>query len=276
MPLLGLASIPWHVIGSAMRSFRCVGSVAAHQSKSGGQCSCGVHAGGLERRQRGACEMTKNQVMQIATLALLAAVLPGAARAAQRRPEGLPDSIRYYESVSMMSPAAAANQVAGAAGSPTMDLSFYTLGRQFDLKLEAHDPFAPGAAVHWVDDAGEVVERPEGGIYFRGHVEGDPKSWVRITLRGDALAGVIETDDELYFLEPAARFFGAQAASETLAYRLSDVATDDMAAGCATEHRAPRRYRTRADARAARQALHDLLHKSAIAAAGNTVQRAQI
>jgi hypothetical protein len=200
------------------------------------------------------------------------------ARARQSNPgEGVPDTIHYYETVAMMSSAAAAsNQAQSGAG--TVDLSFETLGRHFDLKLEPHSPFAPGATVRWVDDSGAVVE-PASGQFFRGRVDSDPNSWVRLTFRGDALAGVISTDDEMYFLEPAARFFGEEAAHETLAYRLSDTDTGMIPGSCGA--RAPStllRHRL-AKARAAKHAMHELIGNAAstlAAAANGTLLQANV
>jgi hypothetical protein len=163
----------------------------------------------------------------------------------------------------MMSSAAAANQAAGQPDAGTVELSFHTLGRQFDLKLEPHSPFAQGATVHWVDDEGVVVEPADGGTYYRGRIEGDPGSWVRITMRGDALAGVMASGDEMYFLEPAARFFAAAEAEETLAYRLSDTDTEWIAGSCAARAPSSRLRHRHAKAKAARQALHQLLGEAA-------------
>src|SRR5262245_45937064 len=220
--------------------------------------------------------------MRVSTIAMLFPVLLAAptARALpwQQQGDGVPANIRYYESVAMMSSAEAADQ-GTVAGVNTMDVSFYTLGREFDLKLEMHAPFAPGAKVRWVDDAGVVEEAPPAGVFFRGRVEGDPHSWVRLTLRDGALGGVVSTDDELYFLEPASRFFGAEAAGETLAYRLSDTDTSEMLTSCAARHRVPRRYRNAAQARPAHRALREMLGEAAarIAAAnGTALRKAQI
>ena len=172
----------------------------------------------------------------------------------------------------MMSAASAADAAVGTVGANTLELSFSTLGREFDLKLEAHDPFAPGASVHWVDDTGVVEEPADRGVYFRGRVEGDPDSWVRLTLRGGALAGVVTTSDEMYFLEPAARFFGAGAASETLAYRLSDVDTSALETGCGARQldsfQRPRK--------GPRMILRDTLEAAGGVAAATSLKRAQI
>jgi hypothetical protein len=225
--------------------------------------------------------MTRTRIGTFALTAALAALFaptPARARHTLQVGDGVPDTIRYYESVAMMSPLAAASaQAAGGSGVKTVELSFHTLGRQFDLKLEEHDPFAPGATVRWVDDGGEVVEPAPAGIFFRGRVEGDAKSWVRLTMRGDALAGVVMTGDELYFLEPASRFFGeGVAASETLAYRLSDTDSDGIAGSCAAKQPPPRRGRKGAMASAAR-ALQRLLGRSSfVAAAAGTLKQADL
>ena len=218
--------------------------------------------------------MTRIQATAMAALALLVGATNAHAR--QSNPgEGVPDTIHYYETVAMMSSAAeASNQAQSGAG--TVELSFETLGRHFDLKLEPHSLFAPGATVRWVDDTGSVVEPAGGGQFFRGRVDGDPNSWVRLTFRGDALAGVISTDDEMYFLEPASRFFGEEAAHETLAYRLSDTDTGMIPGSCGA--RAPStllRHRL-AKVRRSRQAMHELIGNAATsvvaAASGNLLQ----
>lgn len=216
-----------------------------------------------------------SRIGTMAAVALMALLGATSAGARQKQPsEGVPESIRYYESVSMMSPAVAESQSADAPAN-TAELSFYTLGRQFDLKLEAHSPFAPGATVRWVDDSGVVEEPAGGGPYYRGRVDGDPGSWVRITMRGDALAGVVSTAGEIYFLEPASRFFGDEAASETLAYRLSDVDTGWIAGSCAATHRAPRRGHS-GQAHAAGPAMRQLLADTAAAVAAANLKQADL
>ena len=171
----------------------------------------------------------RGSVQFFAIITALSVPAVALARRAQEPGDGVPDSIKYYESVSMMS--SATTSAAPHDGDNTADISFYTLGREFDLKLEQHAPFAPGATVQWVDNSGVVKEPADPSIHFRGHVEGDPTSWARISRRGNALAGVISTDGELYFLEPASRFFGDDVPAETLAYRLSDTEVRWLPAG---------------------------------------------
>ena len=207
---------------------------------------------------------------------LASASTASAGRRPHRPNEGVPDNIRYYESVAMMSGAAANQAAAGPTDTKTIDVSFYTLGRVFDLRLEAHDPYTPGAMVRWVDDSGVVEEPAPSGIFFRGAVEGDPNSWARITLRGDALAGVVSTDDELYFLEPAERFFGAQASSETLAYRMSDTDMGPIATSCGVSGKSALGKRRKSVPGAVRRALRELLGHAATTSAAAGLQQADL
>lgn len=220
--------------------------------------------------------MISIRMTAIVTLAVLGSVsVASAGRRSHRPAAAVPDSIHYYESVAMMS-GAVANQAAAPTDSKTLEVSFYTLGRVFDLKLEAHDPYAPGAVVRWVDDAGVVDEPAPTGIFFRGRVEGDPASWARITLRGDALAGVVSTDDELYFLEPAERFFGAQASGETVAFRMSDTDTAVIGTSCGVSGTGARERRRKSAPGALRRALRELLGQPAITAAAAGLQQADL
>jgi hypothetical protein len=211
---------------------------------------------------------------RIATLsaALLISATATAARSAQQA-EGLPASILYHEPVAMLTSGASAHDGEGTSAANTMELSFTTLGRDFDLKLEMHDVFAPGATVRWVDDTGVVEEPAAGGSHFRGRLEGDPGSWVRLTLRGNALAGIVATGDEMYFLEPAARFFASAKDHETVAFRLSDVDAEAIQVGCGTSHRTELRRRTKLTRFDLRRMLDDAAG-SVAAAAG--VKRADI
>ena len=84
----------------------------------------------------------------------------------------------------------------------------------------------------------------------------------------------VDRSDEVYFLEPASRFFGEEAASETLAYRLSDTDSEWIPGSCAATQRAPRR-RAKA-ARAARPTLHEVLGETATAAAAGNLKQADL
>ena len=154
-------------------------------------------------------------------LTVLVALFVSSAVAASEKPPGVPKAIRHYESVAIAAPAAGTS--AFKTGGAT-SISFATLGRQFDLELEPNDVFASNAVVHWVDDAGTVDEPPAlEGSFYRGRVAGEQGSWVRLRVDGGELNGIVASKGELYFVEPAPRYFGAWAAGQSIAYRLSDV-----------------------------------------------------
>jgi hypothetical protein len=114
-------------------------------------------------------------------------------------------------------------------------MSFTTLGRQFDVELEPSDLFTADARVQLVGANGVVQQVPVSrGNFFRGVVTGEDGSWVRLGIEGDELSGIVATNDEVYFLEPARHFFGAKAAGRSVAFRLSD--TDPAPLGACAAH----------------------------------------
>ncbi|MGH7787890.1 MAG: zinc-dependent metalloprotease family protein [Candidatus Binatia bacterium] len=226
--------------------------------------------------------MTRIGTRLLTLLTVLAWASAAAARPSQPEGSGVPDSVHYYESVAMMSSGNGQTNGAPPADGATQ-LSFYTLGRQFDLMLEPSDIFAQGATVTWVDDGGKVEEPADSGEFFRGRVDGEADSWVRITMEGSGVSGIIRTAHEVYFLQPAERFFGAEAAGETLAYRLSDTDSEWHPDSCAASSRTPVTARTsrsakaRAKARARRGLSSPVLAEAvAAASAGAMVRDAEI
>jgi hypothetical protein len=182
------------------------------------------------------------QQTQVATIALVAVALialatPSEARRSDDPSAGLPSSIKHYEPVAMMSAAAASGT--GRRKGALVELAFATLGREFELQLEPSDVYAQGATIVWVDEAGSVVEPAEAtGRFYKGRLRDDPESWVRLRLGdGGELAGVVATAAEIYFLEPSQRYFGAAAAGQTLAYRLSDTDSQWAPGSCAAHQR---------------------------------------
>ncbi|MGE0519941.1 MAG: M12 family metallo-peptidase [Candidatus Binatia bacterium] len=214
--------------------------------------------------------MTTTTCIRIALSTAIALFASGAVHArenAQAAP-GVPESVLYYEPVAMASGAGTAAR-ADKGGAATM--AFSTLGREFELELEPSDVYAQGATVVWLDDAGRVVEAGEvAGQFYRGRIKGETGSWVRLQVRpGGDLAGVVTTADEMYFLEPAENFFGAKAAGQTVAYRLSDTDSASDHSTCATEgaHDTPNKRERIADRRAGGKPLHEVLaHATANAA----------
>ena len=140
-------------------------------------------------------------------------------------------AVRYYAI------AAALREVVQAAApttKPQVEISFDALDRHFDLELEAAELFAPGARTTWIGDAQQVEESPR-QVYLSGRLRGTPGSRVRLSRRGDGLAGVIVTPDEIYFVEPATRRSAKAAAGALAVYRRSDVVPVDLSR-CGVQH----------------------------------------
>lgn len=148
---------------------------------------------------------------------------------ASRRPP--PQSVHHYE------------EVAGFSQSPAPDgslgISFQAFGRSFDLVLEKNSLFSSHAEDVWVNRKGTTNEhnrsKPQAQVY-KGQVGGETDSWVRMSVRGDTLDGVVRSQGELYFVEPAARFFRAPGEPGMVVYRVSDTASELGPGSCALEN----------------------------------------
>ncbi|MEW6367922.1 MAG: zinc-dependent metalloprotease family protein [Acidobacteriota bacterium] len=154
------------------------------------------------------------------------------AGAAFGSPRGtVPEKIRYFERVA--TPVSAAPFEAGRGGSDR-SFSIQMFGREFDLRLEPNDLFEPGARNLWIGRDGTRSEEPK-PMFYRGVVAGDAGSWIRVSLTGSVLDGLIRTNDDVYFVEPAARYFTGEDAKGMVAYRLSDTESDWDAGSCALD-----------------------------------------
>jgi hypothetical protein len=139
--------------------------------------------------------------------------------------------VRYWEPVAMSSAATNSFDDTGEL----VELAFSSLGRDFRVKLEPTAMFGPRAKVTWIDSAG-TVEEPASAIgqFYMGRLDDDPTSWVRLRITDDGgLAGIISTEDEIYFLQPSVRYLGASGAGASFAYRLSDTESNWQPGSCA-------------------------------------------
>jgi hypothetical protein len=92
--------------------------------------------------------------------------------------------------------------VASAAGDRRI-VEFNSLGRSFKLHLERnYTLFAPNLKV--VRDGVEMTAQEAGVLPpFRGYVEGDSKSWVRVEERDGLVQGLVYTQGDLFELRPS-------------------------------------------------------------------------
>ena len=83
-------------------------------------------------------------------------------------------------------------------------VEFKALGHDFALRLEYnYELFSPDLVV--VRDGVEMSGREAGVVPpYRGWVEGDPKSWVRVNLRNELVEGIVFTQGDLFEVRPNA------------------------------------------------------------------------
>ena len=219
--------------------------------------------------------MSRTGQMLVASLLAVGVATAAAGRETHPPGAGVPQSIRHCEVVTNIS-----IPVGGGGGSflpngnatnrNRLDVSFHALGKVFDLELELNELFTADAKNVWIDDSGVVEETPQ-HILYRGRVKGEPDSWVRVSVQHGTLDGMVYTPDEIYFIEPAARFFDDAAPGTMIAYRISDTDSEWLPGSCAMQE-VPVSERTRlgrgevgSNGMAAFQALAAALRGSAAA-----------
>lgn len=151
---------------------------------------------------------------------------------------GAPAAIRHFESAENIfvrsTGALGTTRVSGATS-----VSFRSLGRQFDLEVEASDLITRTHRTVWIGGDREDEDVPVDFLYA-GRVRGEPQSWARLSIRNGKLDGMIWTPTETYFIQPEARLLGEPATGRTVVYRMSDVDPAVLHGGCgATEPQGP-------------------------------------
>jgi hypothetical protein len=77
-------------------------------------------------------------------------------------------------------------------------------GGSVDLDLEPLELLPPGASVTYTDDSGRHAFQPDVSLY-RGHVAGEPASWVVLSLGASGVLGTVERDGRRWTLSPTQR-----------------------------------------------------------------------
>ncbi len=171
-------------------------------------------------------------------LVLLFLGLANSLQARQVQPhQGPPPTVLHFESITDISTSlstAGTTADQPVATDQSLAISFQAFGKQFNLQLVPNDLFAPQAENIWIDGQTTTTETPR-LIFYRGEVTGEPGSWVRIGWREGAMDGLIRTKDDIYFVEPGARFFHDASSHTTVMYRMSDTVSDWELGSCALE-----------------------------------------
>src|SRR5574337_1913147 len=108
----------------------------------------------------------------------------------------VPSTIRHFEPAERLT---IQHEMVTSNGRSTehVHMSFYTLGRLFDLELEPNHLFAPDHRTLWLSD-GRADEDATEPFLYKGRLVNDPASWARIAIRNGAVEGMISTADEIY------------------------------------------------------------------------------
>ncbi|HEY6194567.1 MAG TPA: FG-GAP-like repeat-containing protein [Candidatus Eisenbacteria bacterium] len=77
-------------------------------------------------------------------------------------------------------------------------------GGSVDLELEPLDILAPGASVTYTDGSGRHAFTADVSLY-KGHVAGDPASWVVLSMGASGVLGLVERDGRRFTLSPTQR-----------------------------------------------------------------------
>lgn len=140
--------------------------------------------------------------------------------------------ILYFEPLKLAAPANPVQQ----KPSSTRELQFDAYGRRFVLTLERNDKLSP------LLQSKPGSSSPATGIeLYRGQVNGDSRSWARLSIAGGKMQGMLWDGTELYVIEPLAELRDALPAntkvdaSTTAIFRLADVTMTPGAASCGTD-----------------------------------------
>jgi hypothetical protein len=143
---------------------------------------------------------------------------------------GGPAAIRHFESAEHIL-VRRSGPLGTARASRATSVSFRSLGRQFDLDIEASNLMTRAHRTVWIGGNREDEDVPVDFLY-RGRVRGEPESWVRLSIRNGRVDGMIWTPTETYFIQPEARLLNDPTTNQMVVYRMSDVDPSVLHGAC--------------------------------------------
>ncbi len=130
----------------------------------------------------------------------------------------LAQKLRNYDLVRLDS-VAAASQIRR-----TGKLVFHTTHGTFDLKLSPNDLRAPDYSAQVIGADGIARQLPRTALQtYKGTIAGEPAGQARFTITENNIEGLLITEAERFYLEPARSVSGKARADEFVFYRGSDV-----------------------------------------------------
>jgi cysteine-rich repeat protein len=144
--------------------------------------------------------------------------------------DAVPDFIRHHETASPQINESA--PFARSAGDAPLEVRIDALDRVFEFVLRPDPILAPDARVLWVGADGVVEDNTNVPTIYSGELAGDPEATVRLEFIDGSLNGIVLSEGEKYFFEPASRYNARSAAGATLVYKASDTTPRKEALGC--------------------------------------------
>lgn len=106
--------------------------------------------------------------------------------------------------------------------------------QNWDIVLEPNDLRGPSYQSVATTENGLQVQDIEVNTY-KGYVNGDIDSPVRLTIKGDHISGYIKGNDEMYFIEPVTQFAKNSNSKDFILYRSMDI-IDPVNMTCEANH----------------------------------------
>ena len=169
---------------------------------------------------RKGCQHT-GQAMYILGLLCSSLLTPFAWAGALQKIQG----ITHYDTIDIVSTALL------APGTGKRLVQFRALAQYFELELELNSAIEEGE-ITWVGSKKPVTASRT--LHYKGKVKGDEHSWVRVSMAGDVMEGMIGHQGDTYLMESAHRYLG-KSARGMIMYRLSDSDTGLPPGSCALE-----------------------------------------
>lgn len=101
-------------------------------------------------------------------------------------------------------------------------LNLYLGNQAFPMSLELNDMRDPAYRAVLMTDQGEVEVDPPVGTY-KGVIDGDPESSVRLAVHSDLFEGYVWTEKEWVFIDPVSNYAPGAPMNEVVVYREQDV-----------------------------------------------------
>jgi hypothetical protein len=111
---------------------------------------------------------------------------------------------------------------ASSVGGGAQKLQFNVAGHSVELDVEPHDLRSAKYNAEDSSDPGARKAADAAVTTFKGYVDGDPNSTVRISIEGNKIEGYFTNQGERFFIEPARKYTNLANEGDSVVYRAED------------------------------------------------------